>query len=141
MEKFKEVIKNTLDTERHFINELLWYTIESQNLFIHLAQDDSISVFQKVSLYKQGLSDLAHELGANPQLKNIHSIVAIAKIVKEHPELLERFGFTVFDYGNDEKNIEELQKMGVEGIKLGTPDSEGIAIMPRIKLLETYTKK
>lgn len=74
------------------VNELLSISEESDTIWLHLAPAKTLSLSEKLALFKQGLQKLAKLLTEKDNVKNIR---ATSWIVVQHPKLFERLGFTV----------------------------------------------
>ena len=142
MEKFSEGLsggfRETLERAKgHGISELLWYHTESRYLFIHLSKNEELSFRAKWNLYLEGLSELAKRLDAQKDLEGIVGIMAISKITKEHPKLLEKqLGFHVIP-----KEGESVWESERPDWKTGiTTEEEGTATMSRNEFVERYKK-
>ncbi len=137
MEKFWKAVDNLRGQEH--VNELLYYNIEGEKLFIHLAKNDAIPLHKKRSVFKDGLSKLADDIEGKKkrELEDIKFIIAGSWILKIKPRLGEDLGFKVYKDPSDEKNIEEMRRDGITSMQHGiTAENEQLAAMPVEKFLK-----
>jgi hypothetical protein len=80
---------------------------------------------------------MARDMETHRRLKGIKFVIGISTIVKDHPYILERFGFQVFNLPTDDENLSAMTKAGVSELRRGiTTEHEAYAVMSREKFLK-----
>jgi hypothetical protein len=74
------------------INELLAYNLEDEALVLHVPPNETTPLKDKLRLLKEGLKALAEIVKNN---ENIQVIIGSSWIIADHPEIIERLGFTI----------------------------------------------
>src|SRR3989344_539709 len=127
--------------KKEWVNELLWYETEHDNVFIHLADAGDRPLMTSMNLYKDGLAELAERMKSKSELQDKRFLIAASKIAKDHPYILRRLGFTIFDYGDDEQNITAMEETGIMGMKRGiTKSDERMSVISRADFVARYAK-
>lgn len=140
MEEVRQFSERLKGTEKTWVNEVMWYDVQGKNVFFHLAPADMVpQVERSRELLMQALSEIANDMEENFSLKDMQFVIAASKIVKDHPFIFKRLGFTVFEKEGDDENIEDMSKLGIEGMKKGvTRPDEAMAAISREEFLERY---
>ncbi len=140
MEQLRQFFGRFKGTEKTWVNEVMWYDIQGNNLFFHLAPaSHSPQVKRSRYLLKQALSQIANDMEEKPALQDKEFVIAASRIVKDHPSIFKGLGFTVFEKESDDENIAEMARLGIQGMKTGiTQSGEAMAAISREDFLKRY---
>lgn len=115
------------------LNPLMNYLIESPELVsIHVDSLNNASWAEKYDMFLRGLRLLARNIRSEAKLEHVKTIAAVSWIVAEHPEALEKLGFTVDDSNPLAPQLihKHFRKSAINGFISGNADNESI-IVPR----------
>ncbi len=140
MEYIKQFSERFKGAEKRWVNEVMWYDIQGNNLFFHLAPaSHSPEVKRSRDLLNQALSQIANDMEEKPALQDKEFVIAASRIVKDHPSIFKSLGFTVFEKESDDENIAEMSQLGIQGMKTGiTQSDEAMAAISREDFLKKY---
>lgn len=110
MEKFPSFKKNTREAEENIFayNELFEIASEPLNpkyVSIHIHSADDLTPAEKMKKFVEGMKGLARLINVSQYHKETSYVVACSWIVREHPALLRRLGFTI-----DDSALPDIQK-------------------------------
>jgi hypothetical protein len=132
--RFSDPVKYELFSRKAFledgrftsVNELLAYNIIDNTLILHVPPNETTSLKDKLKLLKDGFKAIAKIVETD---NNIQEIEGSSWIIADHPDLIERLGFTL------EGPIPEEQRRGYFGID---PREMHSAKMSRADFLKKY---
>jgi len=140
MEQIRKFSEHFKGAGKTWVNEVMWYDVQGKNLFFHLAPADlAPQVERSRELLTQALSQIANDMEEQSSLRDREFVIAASKIVKDHPFIFKRLGFTIFEKESDDENIDDMSKLGIEGMRKGiTRSDEAMATISRRDFLEKY---
>lgn len=126
------------------INDLLGFEFNEdlKQIDIHIANQKDKPLGEKLRLLREGFRELADFLKHKSEIEKIN---ATSWIVKEHPKLLERLGFTIVDRSLEawHRKREYKKRLGVgSSVPEDKKDTKpGYAFISREKFVELYGKE
>ena len=106
-EESERLEREQIRREPGSINELLHYDVRESDIYLHVAPARTLPLETKLRLFREGFHILAEKLKTDPELRGIKNIIGESWIAREHPELLQKLGFTVGDFELTEDGILE----------------------------------
>lgn len=140
MESPRDFSERLRPVEKIWVNEIMWYHLEGNNVFIHLVPAaDHPQVERSLGVMRQALGQVAHNMQTEPALLDKNFVIAASSIVKRNSTIFEQLGFTAFTHETDAENVAEMTSLGIAGMKTGiTKPDEAMAAISREDLIKKY---
>jgi hypothetical protein len=142
MEKIKKLSTSSFESGINLNKVLAIELIKADELWIHIDDVRELPLSEKLTLFREGLDELARLLQYEPKLKQVKKISGISWIIRKNPELVKSLGFDISESLDGlEDQVAEYERRKHTQIEYYNSGPPGYAYMDKEKFISLYGKQ